>query len=406
MSAQGNLLLAAGGTNGNVSLFADVTATTALSIDAEGFVVLESDLGTTGAGATIDVLAGGAIEARQGSGIATLDGDIQLDAGGDITLESVDAGDGTVRMVGAAVIDGDADEDTDTREVDIAAAGLQVTATGGVGALANALETPVGTLSVDAGGDIAVAEGDDLRLDTVGTTVDRVGIDGAATSLGEATLSDVEGNQIEIRCWTARWKARATGRSPLRATCCFPPRAMIPAWCWAAASPATAAWSRSAPAATGAGRGYRRDRPGRHRVRHRARRPDPADGVSIRTNDGDAVVGAYGTLTLETVDVGAGDLYLAGEAIVDGDADADTDVDIFAAGLVLQTAAGSAGTAANALETAVDTLAAELEGDLFWRKPTTFRSSGSSPRDHGSRRAAHRSPSAPGWWTTSPAATS
>lgn len=366
VSAQGNLLLAAGGTDGHVSLSADVTATEALSIDAAGDLVLEGDLSVTDDGATIDILAGGAIDAREGSSITSVDGDIQLDAGGTFTLESVDAGAGSVRIAAAAVVDGDEDEAADSGEVDVTAASLQVSTSGDVAALADALETTVGTLSVDAGGSITIAESDDLLLDTVSTTVDRVGSDGAAASLGAATQSHLAGTRIELRVLDGTLENTAAGTVTAGGHLVLTTGGLDAHVVLGGSVTSNGGQinlqaggnllQNADIAVTGAGDTL---------VVVASGDLTQADGVSMRTNGGDAVVSSAGTLTIETMDVGAADLLLTADVILDGDADGDADADIFAAGLSIETRVGSAGTAANALETAVDTLAALLDGDLF-----------------------------------------
>jgi hypothetical protein len=188
VTATGHLLLQAGGATGDLDIAGGASALGALSLAASRDIVLASSVATSGT--TIDIVAQRAIDSREGSAINSGHGNVLLQAGGDVTIESVNAGTGQVRIVGAALFDGDTS--VGETEVDIAAAQLQVSVAGAVGAAANPIETMIGTLSIAAGGSITVSESDALLLDaTTFSGVDRVGADGSTARTGSVTQSDV-----------------------------------------------------------------------------------------------------------------------------------------------------------------------------------------------------------------------
>jgi hypothetical protein len=186
----GNLLLAAGGTGSDLTVAASVTAAGAVSLSSGRNTTLSSTLTTTGSTAnTIDVVSGGTLTTQQGSAIATAGGNVLLQATGDLTIESVNAGAGSVRLAGANVLDGDTG--ANETEVDVVASQLQIDATGAIGGVGNALETTVTTLSANAAGSITVAETDALVIDGTSVSVNRVLATGATTATTAAVQSDI-----------------------------------------------------------------------------------------------------------------------------------------------------------------------------------------------------------------------
>ena len=152
-------------------------------------MTLAASVSTTTAGSTIDLVAAGALTAQEGSAISANDAHVLLQAGGNLTLDSVSAGSGAIRLQGADIVDGDTG--AGETEVDITGSQLQVMATGAVGAPGNALETTVATLSISAGGSVTLAESDALAIDATSVSVDRVGSNGATTATAATTQSDV-----------------------------------------------------------------------------------------------------------------------------------------------------------------------------------------------------------------------
>ena len=84
-----------------------------------------------------------------------------------------------------------------------------------------------------------------------------------------------------------------------------------------------------------------------------------AQGSAVRTANGNLALAAGGNVVIETLASGSAHTSVsAGGNIVDGDAAGDTEIDIVASGLRLQ-AGGAIGSAGNAIETTVLTLAAQ-----------------------------------------------
>lgn len=189
--ATGNLLLTAGGTDSDLTVAASVSAAGAMSLSANRNVSISSTLSTTGGTtSTIDVVAtSGSLTAVEGSAISAVNANVLLQANGNLTIDSVSAGTGAIRLQGADIVDGDSG--ASETEVDVIGAQLQVTATGAVGATTNALETTIATLSISAGGSITLAESDALAIDATSVTVNRVGASGAITATTAVTQSDV-----------------------------------------------------------------------------------------------------------------------------------------------------------------------------------------------------------------------
>ncbi|QJW84601.1 hypothetical protein HK414_15770 [Ramlibacter terrae] len=199
VSADGDLLLQAGGSGAALTLAAETTATGNLSLDAAGVMTLAatSSVTTTGAGSTIDLLSGGAITAAQGSLVRSADGNVLLQAGGGVILDTVDAGAGAVRITGTSILDGASSPDSGP---DILAAEVLLTAGGNVGSASNALSTRAGTLTIDAAGTVSIIETDALVLGTVtAAEVQRVGADGTTSTVAAVTQSGVTGTTITVR---------------------------------------------------------------------------------------------------------------------------------------------------------------------------------------------------------------
>ena len=92
-----------------------------------------------------------------------------------------------------------------------------------------------------------------------------------------------------------------------------------------------------------------------------------AQGTLTQVNNANIVLQAAGSITLETLLAGTGNVQLiaTGGSIIDGDAAGDAELDITAAGLVLR-AASAIGSGANHLESSVGTLSAATgAGGLF-----------------------------------------
>ena len=200
--AAGNLLLDAQDGLSDINIGSDVTTTGgSLSIlSSHDVLVYAGSIATTLAGATIDLHATRDLQQLQGTAISTNDGNIALEAGGNVTLESLAAGTGGVWVSGATLIDGDAAGDT---EVDIVAATAQLTATAGaIGAGNNALETQVATLSASATGGVFLTETDGVTVDSLQIDVNRVDAAGNTAATAHAAQEDLTGATIVLSTLT------------------------------------------------------------------------------------------------------------------------------------------------------------------------------------------------------------
>lgn len=185
VSAGGNLRLEAAGDSADLSLASDVhSAAGHLSLAAGRDVSLGAAATTDSAGQSLVIDAGRHLTLGEGSTVTTHDGSVLLSANGDLSLESVTAGTGTVALLAGRVIDGDA-------EVDVVAAGVRITAGGGVGSGSDALELQTAALTASAGSDgLFVQDDAGLAIVAFSMAVQRVAADGSAASV---TLEAQEG---------------------------------------------------------------------------------------------------------------------------------------------------------------------------------------------------------------------
>jgi hypothetical protein len=199
--AGGNLLLQAGAdtANGDSDILLNAIVRSAsgnISVNASRSILQNANVWTGGNASTIDFQAGSNIQQSQDTETSTVsitsnNGNVNLFAGGSITLETVAAGSGSVRMVaGGSIVDGDAQADV---QVDLTATGLQMVAGlgGGVGQASNPLEVSVGVIAARAGrGGVYVLETDAISVDAVNVSVQRVDF-GANTTVQGFLLDDL-----------------------------------------------------------------------------------------------------------------------------------------------------------------------------------------------------------------------
>ncbi|QJW84612.1 hypothetical protein HK414_15825 [Ramlibacter terrae] len=163
MTANGNMLLDA--VNGSVSIDTAVLGSGHISIVADGDMLVNADVEAGATGKTIDLYAGGSILQASGTTIATVNGNIALDAGDDVQLVSLEAGTAGVWISALQIVDGDGVGDA---EVDIVAASAQLIGMFGIGAAGSAIATDVDLLTAYApNGGLFITEADGL---TIGTT--------------------------------------------------------------------------------------------------------------------------------------------------------------------------------------------------------------------------------------------
>jgi hypothetical protein len=367
VAATGKLLLQTDPGAFDITIGRQVSALGALSVSAGQDLIVTAVVTTEAGNGSIDLLAQGRIDAQQGSAIRSGNANVQLQAlGGTVTIETVAAGTGTVRIAGTSLIDGDtAASET---ELDLTAGKLQVTTTNAIATGANPLETRIDVLSASAVGAVAIAEFDGLLLDTVVASVDRVALDGTSTATAPVTQSGVSGSIIVLRAGgtlESRAGSTVTGTANvlLQAT-----GAISDLLLGAAVSSSGGNISLNAGRDLAQNANLSTAGTGRTIDVIAAGSFSQAQGVSLGTVNGNVAVVAGGVVTLETITAGAGRVGVSGSSIVDGDTTpGDTEVDIQASGLraTATGAGGSIGASGNALETTISSLTAVAGGDVF-----------------------------------------
>lgn len=184
-SAAGTVLLSS---VTDLSVGAALTGSAAMSLNAGRDLSLNAGVTSSGSTRSIDLVAARDIVQAQGTVVQTVNGVIALQAGRDVTLETLNAGTaGVAVMAGGAIVDGDAAGDAET---DITAAGLRLTAGGAIGSGANALETTITSLSA-SGVALSLVQTQALAVDRVVMSLVRVGTDGATTALDLGAQEDL-----------------------------------------------------------------------------------------------------------------------------------------------------------------------------------------------------------------------
>jgi hypothetical protein len=173
----------------DLSLQADVVAVGALSLEAAQDLNVMASIAST---AGVDLLAGRDLLMTAGVAVAAQDASL-LQAGRHLRVAALDVGTAKslTLIAGGALTDADAAGDG---TVNLKAGKLVLSATAGIGEGGNAIETAATHLGASAGGGVLIDEADGLVIAGVlGTdfgTVRRVGADG---SLSTVTPTDVQG---------------------------------------------------------------------------------------------------------------------------------------------------------------------------------------------------------------------
>ncbi len=184
-SATGTVLLSS---STDLGINAALSGAAALSLNAGRDLLLNANLSSTGSTRSVDLVAGRDMAQAQGTAVQTVNGAIALQAGRDVTLETLTAGTAGVAVIAAgAILDGDTAGDSET---DITAASLRLTAGGSVGTAANALETAVSTLSASAAS-LSLSQPQALAIGSVSTSLQRVAGDGSTQVLDLAAQEDL-----------------------------------------------------------------------------------------------------------------------------------------------------------------------------------------------------------------------
>ena len=198
ISAGGNLLLSATGTDADLVLAANLSnATGHASLLAGRDITVGAALALDGSGRTLELQAGRALLLAQDSALSTRNGAVLLRAETDITIESINAGTAAIAMISnsGSITEGDVSNNaTSDAEVDVTAGSLRLNALGAIGLPANAIETSVGTLTASAGAaGLFITETSGLRIDKVTVAAQRVGADASAARVD---LADTQGLSV------------------------------------------------------------------------------------------------------------------------------------------------------------------------------------------------------------------
>ncbi|MEX2443988.1 MAG: hypothetical protein WD492_10305 [Alkalispirochaeta sp.] len=192
--ATGNLRVSAEGTDGDVTVNADIGGGSEhMSVIADRNIDLAAtvDVSTSTSG-TLDLEAtSGSVTMADDSRLIAVDGDIRILSGTDVTLGGVATTNGSVSITATSgnILDG-GDMDTD-----VAAVGLRFEAGTGLGTdgtTVNAIDTSVGTVSGRAtSGGIYIAEANGITVGDTSATVQRVASDATTSVVTDATRADL-----------------------------------------------------------------------------------------------------------------------------------------------------------------------------------------------------------------------
>ena len=187
----GNLLLNAGGTSDLIVNAKIVSTAGNISLNASRDIVQHDGISAQGTGKSIDMLASHDISMDLSSLTQSANGNLLLQAGNNVTLESLVAGSGNISVTAIAGNIADLDTLGDT-EIDISGAGLLLKAGNGIGSGSVALGITVSTLTASAGaGGMYLNETDGLTLGTLTVQANRVDATGATTLTTNAAQSDL-----------------------------------------------------------------------------------------------------------------------------------------------------------------------------------------------------------------------
>ena len=380
VQAAGNLRLHTGGT---LAASAAVTSTGGhLSVVSTGQLdaAAAARFETQAAGRTLDLAStAGALVMADGAKAITNAGALRVQSALGATLGRVDArssadriGDtlagqgawGSVSIVAGGALDGNSSQSTP----DVFASQLRLQGSG-IGTASVNLQTEAALLSAAAGaGGLFVQEATALQLGTTADlTVHRVGLDGGdGTAQTDAALAGVASlGTLVLRTSAGSLTGGSTGAISSSGN--------LLVQAGGASSDIdldAAVGSTSGHLSLDAGRDLLLDGhvstagSGKTIDLLAARHVTLAQGRSVASTDGHIAIEGGGTVTLEQVSAGSGDVRIAGAAIVDGDAAGDTEADVLAAGALLK-ATGAIGAAGAQLETTVSTLTAQGGGGVW-----------------------------------------
>jgi hypothetical protein len=354
--AAGPMRLAAVGATADLTLAAAVRSTGGhLALSAGRDLLASAAISTDAAGRSIVAEAGRHL--GLGAALATNNGDLLLQAAGDLRLASVSAGTANAALLADSIIDSDADGDT---AVDIVAAALRLTASNSIGSGANALEVQTASLTAAAGSSgVFITDDAGLGLGAVTVAAQRVAADGSAAAVVLAAQQGLQAGGTAVLTLSSGdlAVASAIGVGSLRLDAVAGQLSLGAAV--TASGPVTLLASGNLSlAAAGdiavAGAGSIDLQTGANLVM--------ADGAVLSSGSGNLRLVAAGSLSLGSLAT-AGGVSLQALTVTDSGT---TDLDIAAASLqVLTTGTGTTqgfGTGARPMQLQVGTLAASIAG--------------------------------------------
>ncbi|MBV5341891.1 MAG: S-layer family protein, partial [Deltaproteobacteria bacterium] len=197
MTAGNNILISAGETNedtaADITLNTFITSTAGnISLHATDNIIqtADGDLSVTLPGTTIDVLADMDITMADGALSATNNQNIKYEAGGAITLGSLNSGSANISLTsGGSILNGSATASN------LIASGLRINAGTGAGSADNHLKTTITTLTATTGsGGLYLTESTDIIIGNVtDITINRVDTNGSLTT---TTITDLAQNSL------------------------------------------------------------------------------------------------------------------------------------------------------------------------------------------------------------------
>jgi hypothetical protein len=364
IAAAGVLRLAAQGDAADLRLDGAVSvADGAATLTATRDLVLQQ-LQLAGNNRSLDLEAGGALLLGEGGSVSTRNGAVWARAGGEMRIESIDAGSGGVALSAARLVDGDTEGDA---ELDLVAGALSLATPGAIGSAANALELRAATLAARAGaGGLFLAEADGLAVAPVAVAVQRVGGDATLSRLDAPTLEDLAVADSGALVLVLRdGDLRLTGGSatPLAAVNfgsgpvllqAEGGRLVLESGVWGEGAVSLRAQGDLSFTATG-----RVQLTGNASI-------DVQSGANLAMADGSALTAQFGGIRAAatgTLSLGSlttlGDISLLARSVADSGGD---EVDLRADRLRLVTTGGGAGSGALPLQMTVSTLAAQIAG--------------------------------------------
>jgi len=347
-AAAGNVLLQA--STGKLTLNSAVaSASGAVSLASGAALAQKANV----SGASIDVLAATGITMDDGVA-AVASGNVRYQAGTVLAVGSIGSTAGAVSIVAGSVTD------SGTTDTDISAAVLRVQAGAGFGAGAAHLQTTIGTLAGNAGGDgLFIDETDALQIAAIadiGTA--RVAADGSLSQVTDIGFAGLAGGSVNVASGGAigiEAAVTVSGNLRLQANGAASDISINQNVTNLGGSSSIAAGRDLLVNAT-----VRSDAGAGSLDLQAVRDIALAQGSSVNASAANIALLAGRNATIETVSSSSGSVSVVAQtgAIADGDAAGDAEVDLQGSRLLLRAATGI-GAGNNHLETSVTTLSAQ-----------------------------------------------